>query len=357
MSEARLADALARLERHENLDLPLRPRDLLGRLVLRFLWRRGWRAQVDVNLAARDAITGLRDIIRTHDDLATVDQLRTALDELRRSDGNLLAGLNQRLYSAVGGLRTELSDLRLQLADKADHTDDITTRLTALEHEVAALADAARDVRLRHAQVDLLLDHLRPTPTPADPVPTRLAAMELAVAELLDGPVDRVRADRRAYLPVITPTRGPVFDMAPGRGEWLDVLRAADIPARAASTNPAVLRRCAGHTVHDADPLTELANVAGRLLGAVTAFRYVERLAPDELARFVDLAAQAVLPGGVLVVETPTTTADFRLDPFARQPVHPTFLRFLAEAAGFADVTVRDADSGHADRYCLIARM
>jgi hypothetical protein len=391
MSEARLTDALARLDTHKNLNLPPRSRDLLGRLVVRFLWRRELKSQVDVNLATRDAVDSLLEITRTQqsamDRLAGGDQVRGELDELRRNDQNLLAGLNQRLYSAVGGLRTELSDLRLHLAEKAEHNEDVRARLADIEERLATLATAARDVRLRHAQVDLVLDQLRPAlaepDRPAVEVPARVALLEVAMVELLDGPAEQVRTARSAYLPVIEKARaagasGPVFEVAPARGDWLDVLRANEIPARAASANPVVVRRCteSGHPVTAADPLDTLAEVDGRPLGAITAFRYVERLTPDRLARFVDLAARALQPGGVLIVETPhpagALTGDFHLDPFARQPVHPMFLRFLVEAAGFAGVEIRYPDAGpfsgwpaditasaaHGDdRYCLLARM
>jgi hypothetical protein len=317
--------------------------------------------------------------------LATVDQLRTELDALRRSDQNLQAGLNQRLYSAVGGLRGELSDLRLHLADKAEPTEDVQARLADIEAELAAMARSARDVRLRHAQVDLFLDRSRPATEVQAPVevPARIAALELAMVELLDGPPEQVRAARVGYLPVLTTARaagasGPVFDMAPGRGDWLDQLRAAEIPARAASANPLVVRHCvaSGHRVDETDPLDVLSDMDGRAFGAITAFRYAERLDPARLARFVDLAAHRLQPGGVLLVETPNPAGakagDFHLDPLARQPVHPEFLRFLVEAAGFADVEIRYADGGpfggwpadlsapaarRADRYCLLARM
>jgi hypothetical protein len=389
MSDTRLAEALSRLGDNASLRLPLRSRDVLGRLALRILWRRHLKWQVEVNLAARDALHGLVEI--TGDQraamagLATVDQLRTELETLRRSDQNLQAGLNQRLYSAVGGLRAELSDLRLHLAEKAEHTEDVQARLASIEAELAAMAASARNVRLRHAQVDLFLDRSRQAQDIGPPVevPARIAALELAMVELLDGPAEQVRAARVGYLPVLTTARaagagGPVFDVAPARGDWLDQLRAADIPARAASTNPLVVRNCvaSGHRVDEADPLTTLSEVDGRPFGAITAFRYAERLDPARLARFVDLAAQRLQPGGVLIVETPNPAGakagDFHLDPLARQPVHPEFLRFLVEAAGFADVEIRYPDGGpfggwpadlsapaarRADRYCLLARM
>ena len=372
MSQARLADAIARLEKNKNLRLPLRSRDLLGRLNLRFLWKRQVKWQIEMNDAVVDAVRALRDLTESSQ-FASQEQFVGELEALRRSDQNMMSGLNQRLYSAVGGLRTELGDLRLQLTDKAESGDAVEARLAAIEASIAELTSAAHDARLRHAQVDLFLDRARAAGSadapvadaPVAEVPDRSAFLEPALAELLDGPVERVRALRALHLRIITAARGngatgPVFDAAPSRGEWLEVLRTAEIPARAASANPAVRGRCAelGFAVSDNDPSSELAATPARSLGAVLAFRYAERLSPQELARFVDLAARAVQPGGVLIVETPdpdgTSAGEFSRDPFARAPLHPSFLRFLAEAAGFRSVEVQRSDAGH---YTLLARM
>ena len=368
MSQARLADAIARLEKNKNLRLPLRSRDLLGRLHLRFLWKRQVKWQIEMNDAVLDAVRALGELTESSR-FASQEQLAGELEALRRSDQNMMSGLNQRLYSAIGGLRTELGDLRLRLTDKAEEGDAVEARLSAIEASIAELTSAAHDARLRHAQVDLFLDRARAAeagaPAAVGEVPDRAAFLAPALAELLDGPVERVRAARAAPLRIITAARedgatGPVFDAAPSRGEWLEVLRAAEIPARAASVNPAVRGRCAelGLAVADNDPVSELAAMPARSLGAVLAFRYAERCSPDELARFVDLAARAVQPGGVLIVETPdpneTSAGEFSRDPFARAPVHPAFLRFLAEAAGFRSVEVQRSDAG---RYTLLARM
>ncbi|MGQ0839912.1 hypothetical protein [Actinokineospora sp.] len=379
MSDARLADALARLDQHRELHLPLRRGDLLGRLALRFLWRRQLKWQVEANLAARDAIGSLHAVVAeqraeiqrlsavVHDSagLARADDLRHEVESLKRADQNIMAGLNQRIYASIGGVRSEVGDLRLQLAEKAEASGETDQRLAALEASLAELVAAARDGRLRHAQVDLFLDEVRaalparPTPAAVAKLPERGAHLELAVAELLDGPVDHVRAARAAHLPVVRQARkreanGPVFDMAPARGEWLEVLRGADIPWRSASANPHVVRQCTalGLVVDESDALTSLSTVEHRSLGAVTAFRFVERLDAADVARFVALAGAALQPGGVLVVETSESTEDFHLDPFAQRPVHPTLLRFLAEAAGLRDAEV----TRHGGRYTLTAR-
>jgi hypothetical protein len=381
MSETRVAHALARLEEHHQLHLPLRRTDLLGRLALRFLWRRQLKWQIETNLAMRDALKGIEELTRSR--LAeltegaggrahvTHEELGHEVSLLQQSDQNLTAGLNQRLYSSLGRVESQLSDLRLRFAEAAENADGAEHRIKAMEEQLAALNSAARDVRLRHAQLDLFLDEHRsaqPGTGVANTVADRNSFLELAVSEILDGPAENVRAARESCLPIVAAAReqgaiGPVFDMAPARGEWLEVLRGADVPYRAACANSLVRRHCAdlGLAIEEAEPLESLAGTAKRSLGAVTAFRYVERLDPATLARFVDLAAAALQPGGALVIETPaangTSADDFQLDPFARRPVHPTFLRLLVDTAGFrtAEVRSQDARPELHDRYCLIA--
>jgi hypothetical protein len=384
MSDARLTEALARLDQHHQLHLPLRRGDLLGRLALRFLWRRQLKWQMETNIAIRDAVAALTAQQARLAELATTEQVHHELELLRRNDQNLMAGLNQRLYSSIGRVQTQLSDLHMQLTEQGENAADGGQRVKAMEQQIAALTVAAQDVRLRHVQLDLFLDELRaarpekPRNEVADTVGDRSHFIELAISELLDGPADGVRAARGSHLSTVTAVRengatGPVFDMSPARGEWLEVLRSASVPYQAASVNPLIRKHCAsvGCDVADAEPLDLLAGAAQRSLGAITAFRYVERLDPDRLARFLDLAAAALQPGGVLIIETPTAdSTGFHLDPFARRPVHPSFLRFLADASGFTRSDVRPVDveplnrqlsalgTGAAEatsRYCLLA--
>lgn len=397
MSEVHLADALTRLDEHHKLRLPLRKRDLLGRLALRILWRRHLKWQMEVNLATRDAVRELREIVATHQTslgpiagnvgdgsgLVTSVQLSRELDALRRSEKNLASGLNQRIYAAIGSLRGEISDMRMHISDAQEGSADVELRLKAIEEDLAKLSASARDVALRQAQLGLLADRLRPDSvesTPA-PMPDRAALLELPTATLLDGPEELTRARRLRYLPVVEAARGEsatgeVFDMAPARGEWLEALRSKGIRVLSASPNPYVVRHCAGlgFKLPEQDPLETLSATDRASLAAVTAFRFAERLDTDELARFVDLAAMALRPGGVLVVESPyvrgDTTTEFHLDPFARRPVHPHFFRFLVEAAGFTRAEVRSVGEGQVDEwptdlpphtdsvtssYCLIA--
>jgi hypothetical protein len=371
MSSDPLAAALARLDEHRELHLPLRRTDLLGRLALRFLWKRQVKWQIEANLAVRDALAAVHHAQRELPaDAVRHAELAHEVEQLRQQDRTMTAGLNQRLYAGLGRIESQLSELKLRQAETAEHADDTELRLKALEAQVAALTSASTDARLRHAQLDVALDRIRAgravTEVAAD-VADRESFLELALSQLLDGPDSRVREARKTHLPLVTAAReagatGPVFDVAPGRGEWLEVLRSAGLPYAAASDNKLVRQHCAGLglEVGAREPLAALAALPSRSLGAVTAFRFAERLAPDALARFADLAATALQPGGVLLVETPGAGAvtEFQLDPFAQKPLHPVYLRFVAEAAGFPEVEVRTvaAVDGLGERLCLIAR-
>jgi hypothetical protein len=374
VSEARVVDALARLEEHHKLHLPLRRGDLLGRLMLRLLWRRHLKWQMETNLATRDAINAMHDSwgsdleqAASRIGLVRSETMYHELATLHRNDQNLMAGLNQRLHSSIGRIRTELGDLRLRFTEKAEDSTALEARVKELERQVGDLTSAARDVRHRHVQFDLFMDELRaalpnrPDSAVSETVPDRNSFLELAVSALLDGPAENVRQSRGTYLSVVREARekgatGPVLDMAPWRGEWWEVVHGAGLQYRSASPNELVRKHCSslGCEVAAADPIDVLAAAKPRSLGAVTAFRYAERQDPAQLARFVDLASANLQPSGVLVIETAEPGApDFHLDPFARRPVHPDLLRFLVDAAGFSRAKIDT--TGHDGRYCLLA--
>ena len=72
----------------------------------------------------------------------------------------------------------------------------------------------------------------------------------------------------------------------------------------------------------------------------------IEHLPPQLAVDVVPLAAAKVRPGGRVVVETVNPQSlyvyahAFYLDPTHARPVHPAFLHFLFQQAGFAEVTI-----------------
>ncbi|MEJ7845230.1 MAG: class I SAM-dependent methyltransferase [Acidimicrobiales bacterium] len=142
---------------------------------------------------------------------------------------------------------------------------------------------------------------------------------------------------------------GSVVDIGCGRGEWLEVLRDADITAYGVDLNETFVEAntARGLDVRVGDALEHLRSVEPSSLAAVTAFHVAEHLAMDDLVELVDASLRALRPGGVLVMETPNPVnlrvgaTQFYIDPTHLKPLHPQFLEFLVTSRGFVDVQLR----------------
>jgi len=147
------------------------------------------------------------------------------------------------------------------------------------------------------------------------------------------------------YLPYLR-GRGPVLDLGCGRGEGLALLAAEGIEARGVDGSAGMVAHCRrlGLSVEEGDLFAALAATPEASLGAVVSFHVVEHLPPESLPRLAHLAARALMPGGVLILETPNPLSvvvaarNFWLDPTHRRPVHPESLRLTLELAGFEPV-------------------
>ncbi|MGH9464010.1 MAG: class I SAM-dependent methyltransferase [Thermoanaerobaculia bacterium] len=175
------------------------------------------------------------------------------------------------------------------------------------------------------------------------------AVTELAYVELqrrCRGTEAEVTDRLLPYLPYLRGAPGEVLDLGCGRGEALAVLESHGFRARGVDTNTAMVAACRaqGLRASEADLETELAQTPGGTLGGVISFHVVEHLEPRMLERVVRLSWQALAPGGVLIVETPSClslkvgASEFWRDPTHRSPVHPDSLKLSFELAGFEEV-------------------
>jgi O-antigen chain-terminating methyltransferase len=140
----------------------------------------------------------------------------------------------------------------------------------------------------------------------------------------------------------------PVLDVGCGRGEFLSLLAEAGIDAKGVDLDADMVAFCRGEglDVEEGDALAYLQGVEEGSLGGIFAAQFVEHLEPAPLTGFLALAAQALRPGGVMVLETINPLSLFALrnyfaDPTHAQPLIPDTLSLLAKQAGFESAEVR----------------
>jgi SAM-dependent methyltransferase len=161
------------------------------------------------------------------------------------------------------------------------------------------------------------------------------------------GPEDDIRQRLEGYLARFAGAR-EVLDVGCGRGEFLELLRERGIPARGIDLNLEMVERCRlkGLEVAAGDVLEYLAGLPDESLGGLIATQVVEHMQPDDLMRFLELAARRLRPGAAIVLETinPASWSAF-FESYIRdlthvRPIHPDTLRFLLIAQGFRDVEI-----------------
>jgi len=153
-------------------------------------------------------------------------------------------------------------------------------------------------------------------------------------------------ADR--YVPLLQDHQ-PVLDFGCGRGELVQVLNERGIEASGVDPDAGMVAEAHGHgrSVHLGDGLAYLRDRPANDLGAVISVHVVEHLPLPVLVELLELAAARLAPGGVFIAETPNPMSlivlgnSYILDPTHVWPLHPSLLTFLAERAGFRDISLQ----------------
>jgi SAM-dependent methyltransferase len=140
----------------------------------------------------------------------------------------------------------------------------------------------------------------------------------------------------------------PVVDIGCGRGEFLDLLAELGVAATGVEIDRTLVAqaRAAGLSVTPGDGVAHLAALADQSLGGIVLLQVVEHLTPQAAADLVAIARHKLRPGGLIVVETVnpqslyTFAHSFYLDPTHANPVHPAYLKFLFDEAGYSHTTI-----------------
>jgi 2-polyprenyl-3-methyl-5-hydroxy-6-metoxy-1,4-benzoquinol methylase len=173
------------------------------------------------------------------------------------------------------------------------------------------------------------------------------------------GSRDTIQERQRAYLPFLRdlaaayPQAG-VTDVGCGRGEWLELLRNEGVRAQGVDLDEGMLAACRelGLDVRRGDAVAYLQSLPADSQMAVSGFHIAEHLPFGTLRLMVAEALRVLVPGGVLILETPNPenlvvgTAGFYMDPTHERPLPHLLLSFVAEYQGFARVkTMRMQES------------
>ncbi|MGH9320506.1 MAG: class I SAM-dependent methyltransferase [Vicinamibacteria bacterium] len=247
-----------------------------------------------------------------------------------------LTDAKDRLYALLGNRR---SDLLLEAMDKRLETVrlGIARAHERLEGMSSSLALARAEMAVRAGQE-------------APPVNReRLEqARYVAFEDRYRGSPDDIRVKLAGYVAYFE-GRGPVLDLGCGRGEFLDLLRTANVEARGVDGNSDMVRLCVerGLRAEVGDVIDYVARRPSGSVGGIFAAQLIEHLPPKEIGTFLEGCHRALRPGGSIVLETVNprslvalVEAFFR-DLTHEKPLHPETLDFALRAAGFREVEIR----------------
>lgn len=249
-----------------------------------------------------------------------------------------------------------------QLAREAAERDvtAVRVRVDALDGLAADLGAAATALteRVRHLEARQRSAALERTRAGVAAAPTGAATMSgvpplddfdyLAFEDRFRGPEDEVRARQARHADRFADAGGEVVDLGCGRGEFLELLRDRGVAAAGLDLSAEMVgvAREKGLRAEQGDLFTYLADRPAGSLGGILCSHVVEHLWPADHMRLARLAAAALRPGGLLIVETPNPksliagSVNFSCDPTHLRPVYPETFGFMLERAGFADVAI-----------------
>lgn len=251
--------------------------------------------------------------------------------------------------------RLVLRALRLVTRSQGSFNMKLLEGARALDRALGTLRRDLEEAERRMARsADVLQARMAVHENPASPPPAerKISAalsdgLYARFEEAFRGSEEAIRERQSGYANFFRGAPGPVLDCGCGRGEFVELLAAAGIPAGGidASRVATELARKRGVAVEAGDAFDRLRARRGAL-GGVSALQFVEHLAPAAVAEFLGLAFEALAPGGRLLLETINPDSlyamrAYRLDPTHVWPVPAATLSLFVREAGFREKEVR----------------
>ena len=281
--------------------------------------------------------------------------------------------------AGVDGQGARIAALTVRAKRAQEERDAVSMRLEALERTVEQMlaggyaskaAAAGGGVRAAPAAVE----HSRAADGASDgaPAPVTVGSADfdfLAWENLTRGSEASITDAQRRYVDIFRAPRaanvtGEVLDAGCGRGEFLDLLRDAGVPAYGLDLDMPMVEHCRakGHRAEPGDLFDHLRGLPDGSLGGLFLAQVVEHIPPGQIHELTNLMFSKLAPGAPAVTETINPeclsifSGAFYADPTHYKPVHPKALEFFLRASGFRDIGfVYSAEVPDADKLAALA--
>ncbi len=150
------------------------------------------------------------------------------------------------------------------------------------------------------------------------------------------------------YLPILKnipkkTKKYPALDIGCGRGEFLSILKAANIKPVGVDINEEMIKRVKsqGYVAHRSDALSYLLKQKSESISVISGFHIVEHIPFEVLLDIFKECYRVVNREGLVIFETPNPynlvvgSSSFYLDPSHIKPIPPDLLSYALESSGF----------------------
>ena len=288
---------------------------------------------------------------------ALVDARFAALGDVCHALVTRLSSVEERLAATESKLESAEGDLlrvhqRMALAEsRADESEAEQVRMrSGLATVQEQLSRAEAGLAEQVAELDAALKALHAIRDEAASHAHDLDDLYARFEEQFRGSEALVRERVGQFLPNVR-ALGPlarVVDLGCGRGEWLQLMKEHGVRAIGVDTNRVFLEQCRnrGLDVVERDAVTWLQEQPAMSVSGITSLHLVEHLPFEALMALLSEAFRTIVPGGLLLLETPNpenlfvSTHGFYMDPTHRNPLPPDMLAWLVQAQGFEAVQI-----------------
>ena len=295
-------------------------------------------------------------------DALQLEDMRTHWAEWRQGWEEKLARNEIQFLRSVADLQTafshraDLMDANYRDAIRAQHADFTAAQARGnleLQNQLVANMERVKldYERLIHTELRLIRQRGLPAigAQPAAGKAEETAPFDATrFAERFRGDEQTVKNGQRFYMERFAGKRA-VLDIGCGRGEFLELMREAGIPAAGIDLNAEYVAACRekGLEARAADLFAYLEELPEESLDGIFCAQVVEHLAPARLPGMIRLCASRLERGGIIAIETPNPeclaifATYFYLDPTHVRPVPRQLVEFYFAENGLGVVEFR----------------